>query len=71
MLSYTANLIKTSVPGYRALKYTNKVEQAKNLIAKIANLKTVRKDSTLKKQISSISKQKRVKFKKRQERKAK
>jgi len=58
------------VPGYRALKYTNKVEQAKNLIAKTvkiakrANLKTVRKVRTLKKQISSISKQKRVKFKK-------
>ena len=71
MLSYTTNLIKTSVPGYRARKYINEVEQAKNLIAKTvkiakrANLKTVHKDSTLKKQNTSISKQKRVKFKKR------
>ena len=34
MLSYATNLIKISMPGYRALKYINKVGQAKNLIAK-------------------------------------
>jgi len=57
MLSYAANLIKN--------KCIVKVRHKNNKTSKRANLKTVRKDHVLKKQISSISKQKRVKFKKR------